>query len=72
MAKIQRKIERAEKGKYSGGDVRSCKKQMSLLERYWIPHLDKAPRVLVHGDLSANNIIVGKHSKLRRSLPVDI
>ena len=44
---------------------------MSLLERYWIPHLDKAPRVLVHGDLSANNIIVGMNSNLKRSLSVD-
>ncbi|KAH0337199.1 hypothetical protein KCU81_g8173, partial [Aureobasidium melanogenum] len=63
--KIQRKIERAEKGSYIGGNVESCKRQMSLLENYWIPHLDEAPRVLVHGDLSANNILVDQHSNLR-------
>ncbi|CAC9892709.1 unnamed protein product, partial [Aureobasidium pullulans] len=66
MVKIQRKIERAEKGSYSGVNVQSCKKQMSLLERYWIPHLDNEQRVLVHGDLSANNIIMDQHSNLKR------
>jgi len=71
MVKIQRKIERAEKGSYSGGNVQSCKKQMSLLERYWIPYLDKEPRVLVHGDLSANNIIMDQHSNLKRLPLVD-
>lgn len=55
---MQRKLTRAKEGNYSGGGVQSCIKQMDLLEKYWIPHLDAAPRVLVHGDLSPNNIIV--------------
>ncbi|THV67006.1 hypothetical protein D6D27_10224, partial [Aureobasidium pullulans] len=62
---VMRKIERAEKGSYSGSNVQSCKKQMSLLERYWIPHLNNEQRVLVHSDLSANNIIMDQHSNLK-------
>lgn len=65
-AKLQRKIKRAEKGQYPGGNAESCIKQLDLLERYWIPELDSAPRVLVHGDLSANNVIVDKDSNLVR------
>lgn len=65
-AKLQRKIKRAEKGQYAGGNAESCIKQLDLLEKYWIPELDTAPRVLVHGDLSANNVIVDKDSNLVR------
>jgi aminoglycoside phosphotransferase (APT) family kinase protein len=60
-AKMQRKIVRAKEGRYSGGDFISCIEQMDLLKKYWIPELDHAPRVLVHGDLSPNNIIVDEH-----------
>lgn len=40
------------------GTVAECEDQKNLVAEYWIPGLDTAPHVLVHGDLSGNNIIV--------------
>ncbi|KAI5206093.1 hypothetical protein E4T39_02771 [Aureobasidium subglaciale] len=62
---MQRKIARAKGGKYSGGDFQSCLKQMDLLEQYCILELDHAPHVLVHGDLSPNNIIMDEHYNIQ-------
>jgi aminoglycoside phosphotransferase (APT) family kinase protein len=59
---------RAKDGKYTGGSFESCTRQLRLVDRYWVPELDSAPRVLVHGDLSANNIIVDKDMNLGRSV----
>jgi hypothetical protein len=67
IAKIQRKVIRARDGKYSGGGLQSCIKQMDLLEKYWVPDLDAAPRVLVYSDLSPNNIIVDEEFDVKRS-----
>lgn len=57
---------RAKDGNYTGGDVESCNMQLSLVDRYCVPELDSAPRVLVHGDLSANNIILDENQNLGR------
>lgn len=55
--KIARKIARAQAGTYIGS-VAECEQQKDLIPKYWIPDLDAAPHVLVHGDLVENNIIV--------------
>lgn len=65
-AKIQRKIDRASNSQYRGGDMQSCVKQLELLDKYWIPELDNSPFVLVHGDLSANTIIVDSGNNVQR------
>lgn len=65
-SKIHRKITRAQAGSLPGGTVAECKRQMELTKSYWIPELDTAPHVLVHGDLSGNNIIVdGDHGTVQ-------
>ncbi|KAI5256820.1 hypothetical protein E4T42_01392 [Aureobasidium subglaciale] len=69
---MQRKIVRAKEGRYSGGDFLSCIEQMVLFEKYWIPELDHAPRVLVHGDLSPNNIIVDEHYDIQGRSVIDL
>ncbi|KAB5558337.1 hypothetical protein GE09DRAFT_1237695 [Coniochaeta sp. 2T2.1] len=56
--KINRKIVRAKANTLPGGTVAECEDQKNLVAEYWIPELDAAPHVLVHGDLSGNNIIV--------------
>jgi hypothetical protein len=33
-----------------------------MVSEFWIPDLDDAPHVLLHGDLSGNNIIVDGRS----------
>ncbi|KAB5570378.1 hypothetical protein GE09DRAFT_1171077 [Coniochaeta sp. 2T2.1] len=57
-SKINRKIVRAKANTLPGGTVAECEDQKNLVAEYWIPELDTAPHVLVHGDLSGNNIIV--------------
>ncbi|KAH6623399.1 hypothetical protein F5144DRAFT_595576 [Chaetomium tenue] len=57
--KIDRKIARAESNQLCGGTVAECEHQKQLIPKYWMPGLDNAPHVLVHGDISGNNIIVG-------------
>ncbi len=64
--RIKRKIERAERHEYRGGDAEGCQKQLSFIEKYWVPDLDEAPHVLVHGDLSPNNIVVDEEFNLKR------
>lgn len=66
VTKIERKILRASKNQYLSGDEKSCVKQLKLLDKYWIPELDKAPFVLVHSDLSADNIIVDDQYDVQR------
>ncbi|KAK4038465.1 hypothetical protein C8A01DRAFT_17461 [Parachaetomium inaequale] len=57
--KIDRKIARAKSNELPGGTVTQCEDQKQLIPKYWMPDLDHAPHVLVHGDISGNNIIVG-------------
>ncbi|KID97317.1 Protein kinase-like domain protein, partial [Metarhizium majus ARSEF 297] len=61
QSKISRKIIRAQEGSLPGGSVAECQKQMELTTNYWVPELDTAPHVLIHGDLSGNNIIIDKN-----------
>lgn len=63
---IRRKMDRASRNEYRGGDVQSCQEQLDLLDRYWIPELDELPFVLVHGDLGANNIVADEEGNLER------
>ena len=49
---------RALGGKYAGGGVEGCRKQLDLLDEFWDSDLNTAPHVLIHGDLSDTNIIV--------------
>ncbi|OBT67922.1 hypothetical protein VE03_02584 [Pseudogymnoascus sp. 23342-1-I1] len=65
-SRINQKIERALSGKYAGGGVEGCHKQLDLLDEFWDPDLDTAPHVLVHGDLSVNNIIVNGNSDVEK------
>ncbi|OBT74311.1 hypothetical protein VF21_06877 [Pseudogymnoascus sp. 05NY08] len=55
---INRKIKRAENNKLPGATVSECLDQQSLIEEFLIPDLDDTPCVLVHGDLTAENVIV--------------
>jgi aminoglycoside phosphotransferase (APT) family kinase protein len=64
-AKIRRKIIRAQNGTLPGGTVAECEHQLELVENYWVPELDNRPHVLVHGDLSGNNIIVDQDQSVR-------
>ncbi|KAI1419465.1 hypothetical protein F5Y12DRAFT_247103 [Xylaria sp. FL1777] len=57
-SKIDRKIIRAKANELRGGTVAECEHQKKLIPMYWMRELDNAPHVLVHGDLSGNNIIV--------------
>ncbi|KAK4189872.1 hypothetical protein QBC35DRAFT_379302 [Podospora australis] len=57
--KIDRKIARAKSNEPRGGTVTECEDQKQLIPKYWMPELDNAPHVLVHGDIAGNNIIVG-------------
>ena len=43
-----------------------CLEQKRLIQDYWLPQLDDAFHVLVHGDLSANNVIVDEHFDVKR------
>ncbi|OBT46060.1 hypothetical protein VE00_02881 [Pseudogymnoascus sp. WSF 3629] len=55
---INRKIKRAENNKLPGATISECLDQQSLIAEYLMPDLDDAPCVLVHGDLTAENVIV--------------
>jgi hypothetical protein len=57
-SKIDRKITRARANTLRGGTVAECEEQKQLIPKYWMPVLDDAPHVLVHGDLSGNKVIV--------------
>ncbi|CRK38187.1 hypothetical protein BN1723_004413, partial [Verticillium longisporum] len=65
QSKIRRKIERARRDNLPGASVAECEKQLELTQKYWIQDLDTAPHVLVHGDLSNNNIIVDDSNTVR-------
>ncbi|KAJ8068033.1 hypothetical protein OCU04_003610 [Sclerotinia nivalis] len=64
--RIDRKIERALRHDYPGGDVESCRRQLALLEEFWDSALDMAPHVLIHGDLSDSNIIVDGDANVKK------
>ena len=66
MFKINRKISRAESDQLPGGTVAECHQQKQLIQDYWISDLDLAPYVLVHGDLSSNNVIIDEHQNILR------
>ncbi|KAM5446987.1 hypothetical protein MaudCBS49596_006167 [Microsporum audouinii] len=55
---INRKIKRAQEGKLPGATEKECLDQQNLISEYLIPDLDQSPCVLVHGDLSTENIII--------------
>lgn len=55
---MDKKIDRASRGAYRGGDVESCRTQKSMFHEFWVPELDDKPHVFVHGDLGGSNIIV--------------
>ncbi|OBT82269.1 hypothetical protein VE02_08904 [Pseudogymnoascus sp. 03VT05] len=55
---INREIKRAENNKLPGATVSECLEQQILLAEYLIPDLDDAPCILVHGDPTAENVIV--------------
>ncbi|KFZ07804.1 hypothetical protein V501_06207 [Pseudogymnoascus sp. VKM F-4519 (FW-2642)] len=55
---INRKIKRAENNKLPGATVSECLDQQSLMAGYLIPDLEDSPCVFVHGDLTAENVIV--------------
>lgn len=61
---------RASKGNLPGATVAECEQEMELTKKYWIKELDAAPHVLVHGDLSGNNVIVDSHSNAVRGYVV--
>ena len=65
---IDRKIARAREKNLRGGTVSECLDQRSLTQEYWIPELDDASHVMVHGDLSANNIVVDEHLHVKWSV----
>ena len=65
-SKIDRKIARAKAKQFPHGTMSECEEQKALILRYWVPEIDEAPHVLVHGDLSTNNIIVDDSSEVKR------
>ena len=64
--KIERKIDRAKANTFPDGTLSECQEQLRLAEKYFLPEFDDAPHVLVHGDLSANTIIVHKDFDVER------
>ena len=64
-SRIGRKIIRATKKTIPGATLAECEMQRSMISDFWIPELDHAPHVLVHGDLSVNNIIMDKNFDLQ-------
>ncbi|KAH7147325.1 hypothetical protein DER46DRAFT_579772 [Fusarium sp. MPI-SDFR-AT-0072] len=66
--KIHRKITRAKQGTLPGGTVDECMRQMELIKSSWVPELDISPCVLIHGDLSGNNVIVDGNQCLVRGI----
>ncbi|KAG6012491.1 hypothetical protein E4U43_007776 [Claviceps pusilla] len=61
QSKIRRKMGRVWKQhSLSGVTVADCQQQLDLIEKYWMPELDSAPFVLIHGELNQHNIIVDK------------
>lgn len=65
-SRLDRKISRAKNDRLPGATVQECEHQKAMLPEFWIPALDNAPHVLVHGDLSANNIIVSDQLEVQR------
>jgi aminoglycoside phosphotransferase (APT) family kinase protein len=70
-AKLNRRIARAQAGTYMLS-VAACEQQRDLIPRYRIPEFDNAPHILVHGDLSANNIIVGDDNSVSSMIDLGI
>jgi len=67
--KIDRKITRAIHNNIPGATLSECEHQKTMRSEFWIPDLDDAPHVLVHGDLSGNNIIVDEQFNVQRYIP---
>ncbi|KFZ04010.1 hypothetical protein V502_10481 [Pseudogymnoascus sp. VKM F-4520 (FW-2644)] len=57
-ALINRKIKRAQDSKLPAATLGECLDQQRLIAEYLVPDLDRAPCVLVHVDLTAENVIV--------------
>lgn len=64
-SRIGRKISRATKKTIPGATLAECEMQRSMISEFWTPELDHAPHVLVHGDVSVNNIIVEENFDLQ-------
>ncbi|KFY74438.1 hypothetical protein V499_05554 [Pseudogymnoascus sp. VKM F-103] len=62
---INRKIKRAENNKLPGATISECLDQQSLIAEYLIPDLDNSPCVLVHGDLTAENVTVDEEFNVK-------
>jgi hypothetical protein len=67
---INRKIKRAENNKLPGATISECLDQQSLIAEYLMPDLDDAPCVLVHGDLTAENVIVDEDFNVKAYVPL--
>ncbi|KAI1173342.1 hypothetical protein F4777DRAFT_558127 [Nemania sp. FL0916] len=65
--KIHRKIARARANSLPFGTLSECEDQKALIPKYFLPEFDNGPHVLVHGDLSANNIIVSQSWDVQRN-----
>jgi hypothetical protein len=63
--RINRKIARARDNKLPSATVDECLDQQSLITEYLLPSLDQAPCVLVHGDLTTENIIVDEEFNVK-------
>jgi len=66
MSRLDRKISRASTHSIPGATLSECEQQKAIFPNFWVPELDDAPHVLVHGDLSSNNIIVDDRFKVQR------
>jgi len=65
MTRINRKIARARDNRLPSATVDECLDQQSLITEYLLPSLDQAPCVLVHGDLTTENIIVDEEFNVK-------
>ena len=54
------RISRAHTGRLSDISIEDCQALLGRVNEFYVPALNDAPHVLVHGDLQASNIIVNK------------
>lgn len=69
---VNRKIKRARDNKLPAATVSECLDQQSLMAEYLIPNLDHAPCVLIHGDLTTENIIVDQDFNVKAYVPLSL
>lgn len=61
-AKISRKIKRVQTGALPGVTVEECE---GLMDEYLSAECEDTFHVLVHGDLSVNNLIIDENSEFK-------